>query len=62
MWRSWVEVVEPPQCFVNVGKEEAWYKMEENQDYHSERPKSRVTSTQGQECMEKMTKANSNEW
>ena len=52
----------PMFCSLLLGKEEAWFKMEENNDYYSARPKSRVTSAQGHECHEKMTKANQNEW
>ena len=36
--------------------------MDENLDYHSDRPKSRVTTVQGQEVLEKMEKMNTNDW
>ena len=49
-------------CSKLIGTEEAWFKMDDNVDYHSERPKSRVTTVQGHEIVEKMEKMNSNDW
>ncbi|ELU09461.1 hypothetical protein CAPTEDRAFT_223662 [Capitella teleta] len=44
------------------GKDEKWFKMEENKDYHSPRPNSRVTDNRGQEIKEKNGNGKPNEW